>query len=139
MTTIEENLSLKGDCIVAVAAGKGIRDLKEELREAAKSSSAVIKLTLNVGGESVEVTGRGDPSLTFENPRDIVTRTSGYTCGRTLMVHADKAAKDLPRAFTRRLADNVEIHVTVTVETPDEHAPVTFFNSKDTSQAFPQL
>ena len=121
MTTTEANLSPRGDCIVAVATGKGIRDLKQELKEAAKRSDAIIRLTLSVGDESIEVTGRGDPSLTYESPHDIVTRTSGYACGRTLMVHADKAAKDLPRAFIKRLADSsAEIRVTVTVETPDE-------------------
>jgi hypothetical protein len=118
MTTTEHNLTTRGDCIAVVSAEKGIRDLDLELRTAAKNSDAVIKLALSVGEESVTITGRGHPDLSFTHSLDIVTRTSSYICPRTLMIHADKASRDLPRVFVKLLSKPESlIQVTITVKT----------------------
>ncbi len=120
MTTTEQHLTSRGDCIAAVSAEKGIRDLDLELRGAAKSSDAVIMLKFSVGRDSVTITGRGHPELSFMHPLDIVTRTSSYICPRTLMIHADKASKDLPRVFVKLLQEPESvIQVTITVMTPE--------------------
>jgi uncharacterized protein len=120
MTTTEHHLTTRGDCIAAVSAEKGIRDLNLELRDAAKCSDTVITLSFSIGENSVTITGRGHPDLSFMHPLDIVTRTSSYICPRTLMIHADKASKDLPRDFAK-LLQNPEsvIQVTVTVKTSE--------------------
>lgn len=119
MTTTEHHLTTRGDCIAAVSTEKGIRDLNLELRAAAKSSDAEIRLILSVGEESVTITGRGHPDLSFTHPLDVVTRISSYICPRTLMIHADKASKDLPRVFVKLLSKpETVIQVTVTVKTP---------------------
>jgi hypothetical protein len=118
MTTTEHSLTTKGDCIAAVLTEKSIRDLNLDLRTAAKSSDAEIKLVFAAGEESVTITGRGHPDLSFTHPLDIVTRTSSYICPRTLMIHADKASKDLPRVFVKQLQKpETVIQVTVMVKT----------------------
>ena len=120
MTTTEHHLTTRGDCIASVSAEKGIQDLDLELRAAAKSSDAEIKLILSIGVESVTITGRGHPDLSLMHPLDMVTRKSSYICPRTLMIHADKASKDLPRVFVKFLSKpETVIKVTVTVKTPE--------------------
>jgi len=58
----------------------------------------------------------GDPSLTFSDEEEMVVRKSGYTCGRTLMIKSDKAAKDLDRRFVKLLRrKGCTVKVTVTV------------------------
>ena len=113
MTTRDKSLSRRGDCIVAVNAEKGLLALPDDIKEAARSGETVISLSLEAGGEGFTVTGRGHPGLTYTDPNDIVARRSGYTCGRTLMVGADKAACDMPDSFRRILQDEVEVTVTI--------------------------
>ncbi|MBM3291259.1 DUF371 domain-containing protein [Candidatus Bathyarchaeota archaeon] len=103
MTTKDTNLSLKGDCIVAVSSEKSINELSEEVKNATKNSDAIIRLIFTIESESVVITGKGDPRLTFENIHDIVTRKSSFICPRTLMIQADKASIDLPRSFIMKM------------------------------------
>jgi hypothetical protein len=86
-----------GDCIVATGAEIGLAGLPEDLKKAARVEGAPMALILEIGGRREIIKGKGDPSLTFSNEEEMVARKSGYTCGRTLMIKADKAAKDLDR------------------------------------------
>jgi uncharacterized protein len=115
--TKETHLTTQGDCIAAIAAEKGIRDLPTQMREAAKRSDSVISLSLKLGDRVFTTTGRGDPALTWEHPTDMVARMSGYVCPRTLMVHADKATIHMPRSLVQLLKDPTKIvQITITVE-----------------------
>ncbi len=113
MTTKEERLSKRGDCIVAVDAEKGLLDLPDDMKEAARSGETIISLRLEAGGEEFTVRGRGHPGLTYTDPKDIVVRKSNYICGRTLMVGADKAACDIPNSFKLMLKNEIEVTVTI--------------------------
>ena len=120
MTTREAHLSRRGDCVVAVSAEKGLSDLSTEIKEAARRPGAIIILTMRVGGEAFEVKGMGHPSLTYADPNDMVARKSGYVCDRTLMVHSDRAACDMPRTIVDKLRDsNALVEIIVTVEASD--------------------
>ncbi len=120
MTTREAHLSRRGDCVAAVSAEKGLSDLSPEIKEAARRPEALITLTLSADGEIFEAKGMGHPSLTYADQNDMVARKSGYVCDRTLMVHSDRAACDMPRRIVDKLRDpNTILHVTVTVEAPD--------------------
>ena len=114
MTTKDEHLTKRGDCIVAVNAEKALLDLDDDIKEAARSGETVISLKLEAGGEEFTVSGRGHLGLTYTDPSDIVIRKSSYVCGRTLMVEADKAACDIPEDLRRVLSgDRVEVTVTI--------------------------
>ena len=126
MTTREAHLSRRGDCVAAVSAEKGLSDLSPEIKKAARQPEAMITLTLQVGGEAFNVRGMGHPSLTYADKNDMVTRKSSYICDRTLMIHSDKAARDMPRTIVEKLRDqNAIVEIIVTVEAPDETAKAT--------------
>jgi len=56
--------------------------------------------------------------LTFSHPTDIVVRKSGFLSDRTLMVHADRVAADLPKSLVELLQDpGRKILVELAVET----------------------
>jgi hypothetical protein len=115
--TRETHLTTQGDCIAAVAAEKGLRDLPPKMREAARRSDTIISLSLRLGDKVFTTTGRGDPNLTWDHPTDMVARMSGYTCTRTLMVHSDKATIHMPRSLVQLLKDpNAIVTITITVE-----------------------
>jgi hypothetical protein len=113
MTTKDERLTKRGDCIVAVNAEKGLLDLPDDIKDAARSGETVISLKLEAGGEEFTVRGRGYPGLTYTDPSDIVVRKSSYVCGRTLMVGADKAACDISDDLIRVLQGGVDVTITI--------------------------
>lgn len=118
--TKETHLTTQGDCIAAVASEKGLRDLSKDMREAAKLPASIISLSLRLGDSVFTTTGGGDPGLTWDHPTDMVARMSGYTCARTLMVHADKATIHMPRSLVQQLKNpDAVIQVTISVEVPE--------------------
>jgi hypothetical protein len=117
MVTREPDVTLRGDCIVAVAAEKGLRDLDRRVKEAMCSRDAGIRLILQADGLTFQVSGRGDPRLTLSHPTDMVTRRSSYVCDRTLMVGADKAAYDLEPRLVRMLQKREQVvNITLVVD-----------------------
>jgi len=115
MITKEEEVGPKGDCIVAVCADKGAKDLKGTLKRAIRAGRRV-RVTLKVEDAAEAIQGFGDPGLAQENPTDIVIRKSRFTCGRTVAIGADKAAGDLSRTFVSRLLDpDAEIQISIEV------------------------
>ena len=97
----------RGDCIIAVGADKGARDLSEAFKSIARRPNSIIIITVEIpsAGLSESIRARGHPALTFEHPTDMVVRKSTYTCGRTVAVMADKAARDLSRELVEALRD----------------------------------
>jgi hypothetical protein len=101
--TKDTHLSKKGDCIVAVAADKALADLSAEFKENLRKTHAKLVILIEAGGIIEQVNAHGSPRLILTHPMDIVVRKSDYVCNRTLAVHADKAAQDLPKALVEKL------------------------------------
>jgi hypothetical protein len=101
--TKDRHLSKKGDCIVAVAADKALTDLGAEFKEKLRNKHAKLTIILEAGEIVEQVNAQGSPQLILVHPTDMVIRKSDYVCSRTLAVHADKAAQDLPRDFVEKL------------------------------------
>lgn len=104
--TSESFLTPQGTCIVGIEATQTLADLDSAIRELAVLETTKIVLVMEVSGIVERVTGTGGPGLTYSDSVSMVTRTSSYQCGRTLMIHADKAASDLSRNFINSLKDN---------------------------------
>ena len=60
-----------------------------------------------------EIVGFGHENLTLTHPTDIVCRKSDYTCSRTLMINANKAARDLDLNLIEDLKNEKEMEVTI--------------------------
>jgi len=115
--TKEAHLNERGDCIIGVRASRGAADLSYEFRQILQNSNSRITMLLVAGEFSEVVRGFGSQKLLLTNRTDLVVRKSDYTCGRTLMVRADKAAMDLPRGLTALLRDPMcRIQVKLTAE-----------------------
>lgn len=118
MTTVEPHLTTKGDCIIGVSAEIGLAQLPSEVKEAARNPETIITFTMKTENHTFTAQGIGHPELTYKNPIDMVARKSSYTCGRTLMIHSDKAAIDLPTELVNELqSPETEITIQLTYET----------------------
>ena len=116
--TKEKSLTKRGDCIIAVGATKGAKDLGLKFREAAKGKAAKIKITVEAGGVKEFVNARGTPELLLTHSIDLVVRKSDYVCGRTVAIGADKAASDLSKELVEKLKDpSQKVTITLTAET----------------------
>jgi hypothetical protein len=114
--TKECHLTPAGDCIVAVAASKGFLDITEDEKEVLRRGRVTVEISC--GTSSWSVSGRGSPSLEMTHPTDMVIRKSAYCCPRTLMIHADSAACDMPKELVAALAVQ-DAPVTVTIRATD--------------------
>jgi hypothetical protein len=115
--TKEASLTKRGDCILAVESTRAAVDLPLEFKEAARKEDARITVTIEAGKLEETVKAKGSPKLTFSHPTDLVVRKSGYVCGRTLAIRADKAASDFSRKLVEKLKDpDQKVKVTLAVE-----------------------
>ena len=103
--TKDEDLTPRGDCIIAVKADKSVVDLSRRFRELARKPNAEITIIIECEGEKEIVKASGDPRLTYTHMRDLVVRKSTYICDRTLAIGADGAASDFPRSIVSKLRD----------------------------------
>ena len=116
MFTREKHLSKNGDCIVAVASDKAAADLSPEFKDKLRKPNAKLTILIETDGLTEQINASGSPKLILTNPTDMVIRKSDYICNRTLAIHADKAANDLPRAFVEKLKDpKQEVKVTLII------------------------
>jgi hypothetical protein len=114
MVTTDENLSRRGDCIIAVRSEKGLSDLLPDLKAMIRNENAHVTFTMETGDENLVVKGRGHPELALSDPSDMVIRKSGFICDRTLMIGADTTSIDVPREFVGALMDDKsEIRITI--------------------------
>lgn len=104
--TREESLTRKGDCIVAVNVDKGYPNLNQSFINLCKSKDCKITVILECEGISDEIIGFGHPDLTFQHPSDMVIRKSQFICPRTLMIRANKAARNLDKQLISKLQDS---------------------------------
>lgn len=115
--TKEKVLSRKGDCIVAVGANRAVQDLDQRFKEKLRKDDAKISILIEVGGLTETIRARGNSRLLLNHSRDIVVRKSGFICGRTLAIHADKSANGLSRELVKKLQDpEQEVKVTLVLE-----------------------
>jgi hypothetical protein len=115
--TKDAHLTKQGDCIIAVAADKSIKDLSDEFKKILKKEDAKLTIFIQADDEREIVQARGSPKLTFNHTADSVIRKSNYVCNRTLAIRANKAAKDFSRSLVANLKNSQQkIEITLTAE-----------------------
>jgi hypothetical protein len=111
--TKDPELTLSGDCIVGVDMDRTMLDFPDEFKEMIADSSTKITVDLKTENGHDEITGFGHEDLTLTHPTDIVIRKSDFTCSRTLMINADKAARDLDEKLIDDLKNEKIMEVTI--------------------------
>lgn len=114
--TKDIDISKRADCIIAVGADKAAADLSPQFKALARKKDAEIAVEISVENLHETISGRGGEELSFSHPRDLVGRRSAYTCERTLMVHANKAAIDLNRSLVEKLKLGASITIQLIVK-----------------------
>jgi hypothetical protein len=115
--TREQEISTRGDCIIAVNASTAAMDLKEEFKRRAKKTDATIEVFIEVDGLIEHIVGKGSPELTFRHPTDLVGRRSAFISDRTFLINSNKAAIDLDRHLVEKLKNSyTEIKITLKVK-----------------------
>ncbi len=120
-TTIEVTRAIeigkRADCIIGVKADKGLAQLSDEFKLAARNSQAHIRVVFEANGFQEVVHGWGHEDLTFEDEDDLVIRKSGFICPRTLMIRADKASMDLDNGLVEALKrDDAQLTVKISIQ-----------------------
>ena len=114
--TKDKHLTRNGDCIIAVAADKGLADLSREFKENLRKPNAKLTILIEAGGITEQVQACGSQQLVLSHPTAVVIRKSSYQCARTLAIHADKAADDLSRELVKKLINpKQKVKITLTV------------------------
>ncbi|HHT19330.1 MAG: DUF371 domain-containing protein [Euryarchaeota archaeon] len=114
--TQEKEIRLAADCIVGVASKVSLNDMPSQMKEAIRDEKTHIKVILETENSEDEITGYGHPSLTLDHPTDMVCRKSSYTCNRTLMINANKAAVDLNQQLVDDLKSGKKLTVKIIVD-----------------------
>ena len=92
-----------------------LNDLPSDMKMAIQDEGTQIQIILETENSRDKITGYGHPSLTLDHPTDMVCRKSSYTCSRTLMIHANKAAVDLNPDLIEDLKSGKTLKVTIIV------------------------
>jgi hypothetical protein len=114
MFTREKHLSKTGDCVVGVAADKAVADLSQTFKDTLRKPNAKLSIIIEAGGLTEQINAFGSPKLILTHPTDMVIRKSDYISDRTLAIHADKSANDLPREL-REILKNPKQKVNITL------------------------
>ena len=101
------------DCIIGTDMDKSMLDFPQEFKDMIANSNTKISVVLDTENGHDEINGYGHEDLTLTHPTDIVCRTSDYTCSRTLMIRANKAARDLDEKLIEDLKNEKIMDVAI--------------------------
>lgn len=107
--TKDEDLSLKGDCIIGIKADFSLPLLKKFIKSL-KNNKITITVNNNNENDVEKINAEINPS--FNSDKDIVVRKSDYIDGRTFAINADKAAVELNRElinFLKEKKNKIEV------------------------------
>jgi len=111
--TKDAEIGPAADCIIGTDMDRSMLNFPQEFKDKIADSNTKITVILDTENGHDEIVGFGHEDLTLTHPTDIVCRTSDFTCPRTLMVHADKAAKDLDMNLIEDLKNEKIMEVTI--------------------------
>ncbi len=103
--TKESELSLEGDCIIGVKANFDTGKLREFVKV---SDGKRIRMVIRVqaGKKMLEEAIEARPNTLFNDNHELVVRKTDFRSGRTLGMHADKAASELDRGMAELMRNS---------------------------------
>jgi hypothetical protein len=111
--TKDDEIGPAADCIIGTGADSSMLNFPQEFKDMIADSNTRIRVILDTENGHDEIIGWGHEDLTLTHPTDIVCRTSDFTCSRTLMIRADKAARDLDGDLIEDLKNEKIMEVTI--------------------------
>ena len=111
--TKDPEIGPTADCIIGVDMDKTMLNFPHEFKEKIANPNTKIIVELKTENGYDEITGFGHEDLTLTHPTDIVIRKSDFTCSRTLMINADKAARDLDENLIDDLKNEKNLEITI--------------------------
>lgn len=111
--TKDTEIGPTADCIIGVGMDQSMLDFPDDFKSRIANSNTQITVILDSENGHDEIVGWGHEDLTLTHPTDIVIRKSDYVCSRTLMIKADKAAKDIDRDLICDLKNGKMMEVTI--------------------------
>ena len=107
--TKDEDLSLKGDCIVGVRADFDLVLLKKFIK---KLKDTKVTIIIKMGNIKEEINAVINPN--FNSNTEMVIRKSDFKDKRTFAINANKSSKDLDRNLTEKISnDGQEISIEI--------------------------
>jgi len=97
------NLSRRGDCVIGVNATRAPSDFSLHFKNLCRHEGTQITILLEAGSLTDVIQGSGSPGLRFIDRNEMVGRKSSFISDRTIMVHANKAARDIKRSLINAL------------------------------------
>ncbi len=107
--TKDDYLTPRGDCILGVNADKGLYDLNDKVKEIIRTNGSYVYVVMKVSGIVEVVEGRGSHELPLSNKERIIIRRTGFVSDSTLMIHSNKAARDVRRDLVEELKKEEEL------------------------------
>ena len=111
--TKDVEIGIAADCIVGTSADKSMLDFPQDFKDKIANSNTKIIVVLDTENGHDEIIGWGHENLTLTHPTDIVCRTSDFICSRTLMIRANKAARDIDSKLIDDLKNEKIMDVTI--------------------------
>ena len=109
--TKENRVTPKGDCIIGISANKSPKQFNRFFKNIARKENSTLLAVLLADNVYDYVVGRGSKELTFNDNLRMVFRKSSYISDNTVMINADKAAKDINRELIGKLKNGETLHV----------------------------
>ncbi len=120
--TRDNYLTERGDCIVGINADKGLADFREEFKDIMKNNNSILIAYFIINDRVYDrIVGFGSDNLTYSSRRKIIFRRSSFIDESTIVINANKAAKELDRKLISALKkrDTVLTIYLVALEFPE--------------------
>ncbi|BCU69255.1 DUF371 domain-containing protein [Stygiolobus caldivivus] len=107
--TKDDYLTPNGDCIIGINATKGAAELSDRLKEELRKDDTYVYAIIVVDGLYDLIAGKGSSKFTLSDPNKIILRRSTFISDATVMINANKAAKDVDRKIVQKLQKGSEL------------------------------
>jgi len=101
--TKEDNVTEKGDCIIAIKSDYSANDLPDNLKNLLKNNDTKVIIELKIDNLKDTIYAYGSEKLTLKSNISIVIRKSNYIDDRTIAIKSDKAAININRKIIKHL------------------------------------
>ncbi len=119
MITTEDEMTLKGDCIIGISADTSLIDLSDAFCDLLSDDRTILRTILSVEGIVCEIRSEGSARMALDHPTDFVWRRSDFVCGRTIGIRSDFVARTLPEELIAALSSGAAMEVILIAEGVD--------------------